>query len=239
MTILNTNNIIYDNAIEEYFHEYFENRNIDLSGDGYKKVETNLYNGAFRYIYKKIFKPSLNDKRKYNINSKIDYDDYTLLEDIVNIYCDLCTSYNIPGKIDFFCDMTGIHRSTLFRWENDNTRGYIYYDMDGNIIRDIQEYKLNNRGEYRQEPSTAHCNLTKKLKQLNKQTANNMLYDFQNGQMMIANNEPDAGMEYNHKRQIEAATTQIATIEDIKSRLSELNQNKTQFIESEQPKTQE
>lgn len=205
MTIIDCDNAVYDNAIEFYFHEYFNNRGIDISGDGYKHIETNLFNGAFRYIYRKLFKPSRNDKYKYHKTSKIDYDDVFLLDDIVEIFDDLCTDYNITGKQDIFCDMTGIHRSTLNRWAKGETRGSIYYDLDGNLIRDIQEWKLNNKGDYVKISSSAHCDIAKKIANIHKKTHNNKLCDFQNGQMMIANNDPDAGMEYNSKRQMELA----------------------------------
>lgn len=227
MTIIDCDNTAYDNAIEFYFHEYFDNRGIDISGDGYKRIETNLFNGAFRYIYRKLFKPSRNDKYKYHKTSKIDYDDVLLLDDIVEIFNDLCADYNITGKQDIFCDMTGIHRATLNRWINGKTRGSVYYDSNGNLIHDIQEWKLNNRGDYVKIPSSAHCDIAKKIAYVNKKTANNKLNDFQNGQMMIANNDPDAGMEYNSKRQREMVEIKTSMSMD---ELPRLDKNSTMQI---------
>lgn len=201
--MLDCDSTIYDNSIEMYFHEYFENRAIDISGDGYKRIETNIFNNAFIYIYKKLFKPSRDDRFKYNKTSKIDYDDVFLLNEIADIFHDICTGYNITGRQDMFCDMTGIHRSTLNRWATGKTRNSVYYDLDGNIISDIQAWKLNNVGEYVQAPTNAHCDIAKKIAGIHNKTAANKLNDFQNGQMMVANNEPDAGMEYNSKRQHE------------------------------------
>ena len=215
MTILESNNTIYDNAIEQHFHEYFENRGIELFGDGYKKIETNLFAAAFSHVYKKLFKPLPGEKQRYHRTSKLDYSNYLLIEEVIDIFVGICMAYNIPSRQDMFCTMTGIDRSTLFRWKNESTRGNIYRDSEGNIIRDIHEYILNNKGVYTKEPSTTYCDLIKKLDDANRFTSSNMLYDFQNGQMMIANNDPDAGMEYNKKRQVETAKVQLLTAAEL------------------------
>lgn len=238
MTILDSDNTIYDNKIEEYFHEYFTNRGLDLEGDGYKRIENNLFHAAFEYVYRKMFKPPENERRKYGTSSTIDYDDAVLIDEIIDIYGHICKSYNIKSTQDMFCSLTGISRKTLNTWLNSSSRAYIYYDMDNNIIRDIQEYKLNNRGEYIKVPSTAHLDIAKKIKSFSHQTAYNSLNDFQNGQMMNANNAEEAGMEYNHKRQIEAVKAQALSLEDMAGRIAELTQNQTQFIEAEQKNTE-
>lgn len=238
MTILDSDNTVYDNKIEEYFHEYFNNRGLDLEGDGYKRIENNLFHAAFEYVYRKMFKPSESEKRKYGTSSTIDYDDAVLIDEIIDIYGHICKSYNIKGTQDMFCSLTGISRKTLNTWLNSSSRAYIYYDMDNNIIRDIQEYKLNNRGEYIKVPSTAHLDIAKKIKSFSHQTAYNSLNDFQNGQMMNANNAEEAGMEYNHKRQIEAVKAQALSLEDMAGKIAELTQNNTQFIEAEQINTE-
>lgn len=232
MTILDSDNTVYDNKIEEYFHEYFNNRGLDLEGDGYKRIENNLFHAAFEYVYRKMFKPSESEKRKYGTSSTIDYDDAVLLDEIIDIYGHICKSYNIKSTQDMFCSLTGISRNTLNQWINSNSRAYIYYNINGDVIKDIQEYKLNNRGEYIKKPSTAHRDIAKKIKSFSHQTAYNSLNDFQNGQMMNANNAEEAGMEYNHKRQIEAVQAQTLSLEDLRGKVLELSQNQTQFIDS-------
>ena len=238
MIILDTDNTVYDNLIEQYFHEYFENRGLSLSGDGYKRIENNLFHAAFEYVYRRMFKPEEGTARKYHSTSKIDYDDAYLLNEIVDIYGNICKSYNIKATQDMFCSLTGINRGTLNTWINSNSRAYIYYNSDGDIIKDIQEFKLNNRGEYVKVPSTAHLDIAKKIKSFSHQTAYNSLNDFQNGQMMNANNAEEAGMEYNHKRQIEAVQAQTLSLEDLRIQVAELSQNNAQFIEAEQTNTE-
>ena len=216
MVSLESPDTIYDNAIEYYFHEYFENRNIELSGDGYKRVETNVYTGAFNYVYKKLFKPLPNEKMRFNRNSKIDYEDYITIDEIASIFAGLCFDYNIPCKLDMFSVLTGISRMTLTRWETENTRGYIYKDSNGNLINDIQYYILTNGNKgYTREPSTSYCDIIKKIKSNHKLTANNMLYDHSNGQMMIANNDEDADMQFNCKRAVETVQAQRLGVESL------------------------
>lgn len=223
--LLESNIDIYDNAIEMHFHEYFLNRGLDLSGEGYKRIETNLFQAAFRYVYKKLFKPDENSMRKYGTTSVIDYDDAFTLSQIIDIYGDIVTSYDIKATQNMFCDLTGISRNTLHCWETGNSRAYIYKDLQGNIIKDIQEYKLNNRGEYIKEPSTTHQDLVKKIKLYSNITAYNGLNDTPVGQITHANNSREAGMEYNQKRQYESATVQLLASTD----LPKLSLNGAQF----------
>lgn len=238
MTILDSENTIYDNKIEEYFHEYFTNRGLDLEGDGYKRIENNLFHAAFEYVYRKLFKPDEQTARRYKATTTLNLDDAFIINTIADIYCHICKSYNIKGTQDMFCSLTGISRNTLHRWSTNNSRSYIYYNNNGEVIEDIQEYILNNRGEYVKESSTTYCDIAKKIKQLSHQTAYNSLNDFQNGQMMNANNAEEAGMEYNHKRQIEAVVAHKFSLEDMAGKIAELTQNNTQFIEAEQINTE-
>jgi len=226
---------LYENAIEQAFLEYFENRGIDLGGEGYKRVEMNLYHAAFGYVYKKLFKPDENTRRKYGRKSKLDYDDAIALEEVIDTYGNIVKAYNIKATQDMFCDMVGISRDTLHSWRSGNTRAYVYYDNNNNIIRDIQEYKLNNRGEYRRELSSSHSDLAKKIKEFSEVTAYNSLNDFQNGQMMQGNNSAEAGMEYNRKREAERIeSAHIRSSSELLEDMRKLNGNGAQLpIEGE------
>ena len=210
MVSLESNSPIYDNAIEYYFHEYFENREIDITGNGYKSVPMNVYQSAFRYIYKKLFKPDPNDEtRDKRKTSKIDYNNVAELEEIINIYGDIVTAYDIKATQYMFCDLTGIHRDTLHSWENSNTRAYIYKDLNGNIIDNINEFMLNNKGEYIKEFSKTYSDYSKKIKSFSHITAYNGLNDTPVGQITHANNSKEAGMEYNRKRETETVQAKL------------------------------
>ena len=202
---------IYDNIIEYYFHEYFENRGIELDGNAYKTVPMNVYQSAFRYIYKKVFKPDPNDeKRDKRKTSTIDYNNASELEEVINIYGDIVTAYDIKSTQFMFCDLTGIHRDTLHSWESGNTRAYKYKDLNGNEIKDICNYKLyHSDSEYVAEPSNLHSDYVKKIKSFSHITAYNGLNDFQVGQITHANNSKEAGMEYNRKREAETVQARL------------------------------
>jgi hypothetical protein len=207
MVSLESNNPIYDNAIEMYFHEYFDNRNIELDGHAYKAVPNNLFQGAFMYVHEKLFKPlEFQGLRK---NSTIDYNNGALLEYIVSIYGKLVMQYDIKATQNMFCALTGIHRDTLHSWETSNTRTVIYKDLQGNIINNINEYILNNRGEYVTESSQTHSDLVKKIKSFSHDSAYNGLNDTPVGQITHANNSREAGMEYNRKREAETVQARL------------------------------
>lgn len=208
MVSLESQNPIYDNAIEMYFHEYFDNRNIELDGNAYKAVPMNVFQGAFRYVYKKLFKEP-DEGTRYNTHSKIDYNNATQLKQIVDIYGDLVMQYDIKATQSMFCELTGLTRETLRTWENGSSRAYVYKDLEGNVILDIQEYILNNKGEYIQEPSTTYSDLVKKIKSFSHDSAYNGLNDTPVGQITHANNSKEAGMEYNRKREAETVQAKL------------------------------
>ncbi len=208
MVSLESPDKIYDNAIEYYFHEYFENRNMELSGSGFKSVPMNVYQGAFMYVYKHLFKEP--DKgTRYNTHSKIDYNNAKQLEQIIDIYGELVMRYDIKATQSMFCALTGLTRETLRTWENGSSRAYIYKDLQGNIIDDIQLYIMLNKGDYIQEPSTLYSDMVKKIKSFSHDTAYNGLNDTPVGQITHANNSKEAGMEYNRKREAETVQARL------------------------------
>lgn len=113
---------------------------------------TTLFNGMIKYINVKWF--------RYN---KPNYDDIELLNNIWDIYTGLCYKYNKYPTVIEFSLLVGISKDTIDKWKNENTRKYIYYDEDNNIIKDIESYRLNHTGkEIRQELSTSHADAVKK-----------------------------------------------------------------------------
>ena len=208
MVSLESQNPIYDNAIEMYFHEFFENKNIELDGHQYKAIPNNLFQGAFMYCYKMLFKPPTFEGVRNN--STIDYNDGTLLNRIADIYGELVMQYDIKATQNMFCALTGIHRDTLHSWETSNTRMYIYKDLKGNVIDNINNYKqFHGSDEYIAEPSTLHSDLVKKIKSFSHDSAYNGLNDTPVGQITHANNSKEAGMEYNRKREAETVQARL------------------------------
>lgn len=119
-----------------------------------------------------------------NIN-KPDNNDIQLLDNIFNIYIRLCTKYDKLPTLEKFSILININPGTLSDWSSGVVRNNIYYDSNGNYIKDFAAWQLNHRGEqYSVEPSTAHSEAVKKWKNICK----NFLVDsLQNSKGVDAN----------------------------------------------------
>lgn len=205
MTILDCDNTVYDNAIEMHFHEYFERRNILLSGLDYKYVDNSVFEAAFRYVYKKLFKPDITTVRYNNKNTKINLKDIDELNNIADIYIDIIKEYNIIPFDKYFLELTGIHKDTWNSWKNEE------YSHDG--------------------LSSLYSDLYKKIHELPREQVRNKMADDKIGIQSLANNDVDVGLEYNNKRQIESAEAKKrTTIDDIAKQLQNM-QNPVQIAQ--------
>lgn len=194
MTIIDCNNTVYDNAIEMYFHEYFDNRGISIDGTDYKSVDNSAFEGAFRYVYKKLFKPDKTTVRYNNKNTKIDLKNIDELNIIADAYIDIIKDYAIIPYDKFFLELTGIHRDTFNSWY---------------------------RGEYNHGGlSNLYSDLVKKIQCLPKEQAINKMTGTPVSLIALANNEPEFRMEYNSKRQLEEETTRRLSDNDIRAMLT-------------------
>lgn len=161
---------IYDNRIEELFLEYFEDRGIDPQRGNIKQTK---FNAAWRYIYNILFRPDKNTVRYNNKNSKINYDDIEQLNNICDIYIDLCFEYNIiPCQYGFY-RLTGIARDTLNRWEKGASRAG---EIEG--------------------ATSPHSDIVKKISDAYKEFYRDNLSDGPVGQMAVANNDEELGLMY-------------------------------------------
>lgn len=194
MTIIDQGNIVYENSIEQYFHEYFENRGISLEGTSYKSVDNSLYEAAFRYVFKKLFKPDKTTVRYNNRKTKIDLRNIDELNLIADAYIDIIKDYAIIPYDKFFLELTGIHQDTWNSWKR-------------------EEYSHGGL-------SHLYSDLVQKIKCLSKEQGFNRLVDDKTGLMQVANNDPWLGMEYNNKRQLEEATAKQLTGADIRAMLT-------------------
>lgn len=147
--------------IENHLKDYCVTRDIkDMS-----KAAQMKWTGALLYIYDNVFKPNENTVKYNNKNSILDYKDIQQLSDVADIYIRLCYENEKEISIDGFSKLTGIHKQTLYNWEHKDYRYNKYININtGEEIKDITEWKLNNRGEYRTEPSTAHFDFIQKIR---------------------------------------------------------------------------
>ena len=110
---------VYEDKIHEYADEYINTL------DDPESINNNpsLFTGMIKYIYKHLFKPKRNDKVLYNSNSVLDTGDIELLDNIWNIYTELCYRYNKRPTLLNFSLLVGISNDTFTTWEQGEYRG--------------------------------------------------------------------------------------------------------------------
>lgn len=105
---------IYESEITLYLDQYIQERGIE---DMTKETQ-NKWNAALMYIYKYLFK---DDKNKLKAPDRDTYND-KLINDICDIYVNLCFEYDKEVSINGFSFLTGIHRDTIYSWGANETR---------------------------------------------------------------------------------------------------------------------
>lgn len=124
---------VYENKISEYLDQYILEKNIeDMSKEPQSK-----WNAALIYIYKCLFKnnrESLRDK-----NNRDNYDD-EIINDICDIYIELCYEYDKEVSINGFCFLTGIKTETIYTWGQGEYRlGSTCSDVYKKLIKNNEE----------------------------------------------------------------------------------------------------
>lgn len=164
----NTVNNVYVSKIHEiadrYIYNLVEGDTKAANAERASAIKrTPIFKGMLKDIYNNIFKITDKDKKYNNKACNVDYGDIDTLNDIWDIYTGLCYKYCQNPTMLNFSLMTGISVDTFNEWERENSRGFIYYDLDGNRIKDIAGWKLNHQGEgYRQEVSSSHSESVKR-----------------------------------------------------------------------------
>lgn len=164
----NTVNNVYVSKIHEiadrYIYNLAEGDTKTANAERASAIKrTPIFKGMLKDIYNNIFKITDRDKKYNNKTCNVDYGDIDTLNDIWDIYTGLCYKYcQNPTMLNFGL-MTGISTDTFNEWERENSRGYIYYDLDGNRIKDVPAWKMNHKGEeYRREVSSSHSDSVKR-----------------------------------------------------------------------------
>lgn len=121
---INNNTVdVFKDDIDMYIHVWMEERNIE----DMCKVSQNRWYNCCKYIYEHVFKVNpqyLKDDR--NINNQYDTEK---VDNILNLYIDLCNDYEKIINITGFTFFTGIHRDTLNNWVNGSRPGTIGFDV--------------------------------------------------------------------------------------------------------------
>ena len=103
---------VFKDDIDMYINLWMEERSID----DMCKVSQNRWYNCCKYIYEHVFKVNpkyLKDDN--NINNAYDTDK---VNEVLDIYIDLCNDYEKVVNIVGFTFFTGIHRDTLNGWVN-------------------------------------------------------------------------------------------------------------------------
>jgi hypothetical protein len=105
---------VYENDITLYLKQYIDGRQIE---DMNRETQSR-WNAALLYIYKYVFEMD-RDKLKYP--DKDTYND-KLINDICDIYINLCYEYDKEVSILGFCKLTGINPDTVYSWGSEERR---------------------------------------------------------------------------------------------------------------------
>ena len=109
---------VYENKIKYYADEYINTLN---DPDSINNNPT-LFTGMIKYIYNHLFKPGKKDKVLYNANTVLDTGDIELLNNIWDIYTELCYKYNKRPTILNFSLLIGVDNRTIDTWRRGEFR---------------------------------------------------------------------------------------------------------------------
>lgn len=156
MSVITEGIEVYENNIELYLDQYIKEHKIE----NMNKETQSRWNAALMYIRKYAF---INQSELMSEVNKSMYDEYKI-NNICDVYINLCYEYDKEISINGFSFLTGIHRDTIYSWGKEEYRSNIYYDSDGNRIGNIAIWKTNHPGEeYRQELGSSCSDVYKKL----------------------------------------------------------------------------
>lgn len=98
---------VYENKIKYYVDEYINTL------DDPESINNNpsLFTGMIKYIYKHLFK-----------NNPVNNDDISVLDNIFDIYTELCYRYNKRPTLLNFSLLVGISNDTFNAWKNGEYR---------------------------------------------------------------------------------------------------------------------
>lgn len=223
--------------VEEEFLRLFDAFDVANSPD---RKRADIIDSFWGDIYKKVFKPSPDQARLNNCNSKLKTYDVTEVQEVTEMYIKLCKRYGGIIKINQFTNLTGIHRATLWLWNNKNkSNGYIF-NLDTSSISEEQNtiiYILNNNGvdiyyggntsNDNSVLSSQRFDVIKKLREEMQDANTNGLSNDTMGHAIRANNEEELGKLYEPKRMLQQETIRQSLSA---AELPKLGQNKEIYV---------
>lgn len=140
---------VYEDKIHYYADEYINN----LSDPESINNNPSLFTGMLKYIYKYLFKPGKKDKVKYNANTVLDTGNIDLLNNIWDVYTDLCYKYNKRPTILNFSLLIGVSSDTIDTWRRgeyragDNGASSVYSDSVKKWLKECESSLVDGATE--------------------------------------------------------------------------------------------
>ncbi len=160
----------FEDETENLLRAFCEKYNIESP----MEMKQNTFEAAMSYAGDHVFLKPDGIKLKYNRQTVVDADNAPLINYILDRYEQICKTYNKEVNIQGFSRYIKISEQTMYNWLNGEYKTKVYIDTKGNVIKDIQEWKLNKRGEYREITSTSHLDLVKKIKLMDEHSLSNI-----------------------------------------------------------------
>lgn len=160
----------FEDETENLLRAFCEKYNIESP----MEMKQNTFEAAMSYAGDHIFLKPDGVTLKYNRQTIVDADNALLIEYILDRYEQICKIYNKEVNIQGFSRYIKISEQTMYNWLNGEYKTKVYIDTEGNAIKDIQEWKLNKRGEYREITSTSHLDLVKKIRLMDEHSLSNI-----------------------------------------------------------------
>lgn len=182
ITSNNTNLLELNNKIDSVIDNTLSNEfHFDLNN--YKDL-TNIKHSTFNYlmsnIYNSLFNP-FNNTLINNQKSLIDYNDIILFDFLIDKFIKLCQRFNKSVGLYGFGYMVGADFATLSEWVSDEGQ------------------KLNPK----------RYNALRKLQESHKAQHISLLNDSVVGQIAVANNDTETGLNWAEKQQQTTATKEV------------------------------
>lgn len=139
---------VFESDIQLYLSMFCEDKAIE----DIKAESQSVWNGALRYIRKHVFSCPDTLKSKNNINiynnnipSNFNAYNYDIVNNVCDIYIDLCFVYDKEVSIIGFSNLTGISTDTINEWGNGNVKLSPTSAVVYKKLREFREESLSNK----------------------------------------------------------------------------------------------
>ena len=126
----------YEDETTKYLKVYADDHATDKNCDLHK-INQMRWNAILLFVYKHVYAITDSDVRYNNKKTNIDLDDVQLINNICDLYINICYEYGKEVSIQGFSKLTGISDEAIRLWSNKDYRHTIYKDSKGNKIYSI------------------------------------------------------------------------------------------------------